>query len=481
MDFDLDDPLGDLLSDDSNDSFFQITKKRSAKAQDANPLQSGKHTTKVGDLFGIGGGAPDTITENTEQSVRKESPARTAIRPTTAAAVSRTATAASVSSTNVAETSKHMNPSQTQANVARQPSANSKASTPAKHIAKSNSTDDLLGELGFDPKNSRAAARPKSNIIDDILNFGETVADATATNTSTYRTPAESKSSSIVEERPRLRGADKSMRSSKSLDLLGTMARQSSMDGRSNRSKEAISKPLNAFDWLGLGTETAADDRPNKELPQASGSNQHQQQQQQQEQQLYAPSQQVIASHTEPAMLLKATATTPAPATLDNNTKNSSGRMETALRFDETIVQTLHQQANQLQTTISMKQQENVLIDMHRKQQSLIEQQERQFNDLIQRQSNRQMQLETQIEQQQQQIHSYINTLLQQPSIGGMPSTRLQRSLAAEPLDASQVDQVELKSDVKRLELDKLRLEDTLENIRSTHDQEMELVKGSHK
>lgn len=480
MDFDLDDPLGDLLSDDSNDSFFQITKKRSAKAQDANPLQSGKHTTKVGDLFGIGGGAPDTATENTEQSVRKESPARNAARPTIAAAVSRTATSASIPSTHVAETSKHMNPSQTQANVARQASANSKASTPAKQIAKSNSTDDLLGELGFDPKNSKAAPRPKSNIIDDILNFGETVGDATATNPSTYRTPAESKSSSIAEERPRLRGADKSVRSSKSLDLLGTtMARQSSMDGRSNRAKEAISKPLNAFDWLGLGTDTAADDRPNKETPQASGSSQHQQQQQ--EQQSYEPNQHVVATHTEPAILLNATATTPAPATLDNNPKNTSGKMETALRFDETIVHTLHQQANQLQTTISMKQQENVLIDMHRKQQSLIEQQEQQFNDLIQRQSNRQMQLEAQIEQQQQQIHSYINTLLQQPSIGAMPSTRLERGQAAEHLDASQVHQVELKSDVRRLELEKLRLEDTLENIRSTHDQEMELVKGSHK
>lgn len=40
---------------------------------------------------------------------------------------------------------------------------------------------------------------------------------------------------------------------------------------------------------------------------------------------------------------------------------------------------------------------------------------------------------------------------------------------------------IELEAEIKRLELEKLRLEDVLESIQSTHNKELELLRASHK
>lgn len=485
MDFDLDDPLGDLLSDDSNDSFFQITKKGSERTREAKPFHTGKHSPKVGDLFGIDGEPPGPTNEKTDRSLPQLSPVSKVSEQTGTAPGSGTAAKASITSTtNFSEATKNEN--QTLSSIGRQPSTNSKNIVEATSSArtKSNSSVDLLDELGFNPKNTKAVSKPKSNIIDDMLNLGDIVGDAHITSTLTQKTPAESRLSNDADERLRSRGAHKSMNvesdlsnNSKSLNLLGTIARQSSTDRRSNRVKGTISKPLSTFDWLGLGTENESANKITKEMQPISTD----QQQQQQQQQTFEPSQQAAPLYTQSAKQLDVNPTAPTSTMLDNNAVNSSSQLENRSRLDETLFQSLHQQANQLHTTISIKQQENVLVDMHRKQQSLIEQQERQFNDLIQRQSNRQMQLEQQIQQQQQQIHSYINTLLQQSTVYSIPPTQLEQCQTIGHMDQSQMHEVELEAEVKRLELEKIRLEDTLENIRSTHDQEMELVKGSHK
>lgn len=491
MDFDLDDPLGDLLSDDSNDSFFQITKKRSSNTQEKKSLQSGKHVPKVGDLFGIDAEPSESINEKTDKSLLQVSPARKAIRETNIASGSRSVTGASIAPpSNVNETTKSVIERQTLSNVGRQLSTNSRnslgTSTPEqknRNLTKTNSADDLLDELGFDPKNTKTVSGQKSNIFGDMLNIGDIAGNTNTsniTNTLTQKTSTESKSllNNTSDDRIRSRESQKSANVdsgfSNNSNLLGMNTRQSSTDTRSNRTKSAAtSKPLNTFDWLGLDKENEPIEKIAKELP-PTNTNTNKQQQKQQAQ--------ISTTHTES---LKQSEVNPAPCqmstTLENITLNNSEQLVKESCSNESLIQSLHQQANQLQTSISMKQQENVLLDMHRKQKLLIEQQEKQFNDLIQRQNQRQIQLEEQIQQQQQQINSYINTLLQQSTVYSLSTTQTDQYQTIGHLNQQQIHHMELEADVKRLELEKIRLEDTLENIRATHDQEIELVKSSHK
>lgn len=476
MDFDLDDPLRDLLSDDSNDSFFEDRKKRSPPSKDTKQ-------TKVSELFGIGGSSKPSVPRESNTSDVKE--------PTTQLPDRRESTSAA-STTQIHEiqsSTKGANEANT--TLIRPASAKSNhlfgSPATAKPLQKAGA-DDLLDELGFDPKNPRAAPKKKANIIDDILNFSKIAVEPNTTSASipTKKPPAIStptkKPPAILDERRASRTVESSkpiessatMASSKPLDLFGSMTRQTSTEGRGSRSKGTL-KQSASIDWLGLG----ADKDPIEKQPVAKRSTEIVQP--------TGPSQptqvqQVIVPKSEPLQQIQANTTEIPKSIAVNSSVDYTDKLETGLRSDERVVQSLQHQANQLQTTISIRQQESALIDMQSKQQSLIDQQEKQFNELVQRQCSRQLQLESQIQQQQQQINSYINALMQQPNIQAVSLKPLESSRgAADNGDIVPSSRVELETEVKRLELEKLRLEDTLENVRGIYDQEMELVRTSHK
>lgn len=71
MDFDLDDPLGDLLSDGSNDSFFGTSKKKEPKMAATKSDTSSK--AKVADLFGFDKSDTTKALSNTAKTYEKPS------------------------------------------------------------------------------------------------------------------------------------------------------------------------------------------------------------------------------------------------------------------------------------------------------------------------------------------------------------------------------------------------------------------------
>lgn len=157
-------------------------------------------------------------------------------------------------------------------------------------------------------------------------------------------------------------------------------------------------------------------------------------------------------------------------------------------QLNETTLKFLKQQENRLSVASELKQQENVLIEMSGKQKMLLEQQEQQFNEMLKRQLHRQTVLDESIRRQQAQIDSYLNILKTQPEVAIPTNTSAScgnKSCHAanedELINHSKHDFIELEAEVKRLQLEKLRLENIVECVRTNHDQELDLIANSHK
>ncbi|XP_067613085.1 golgin subfamily A member 6-like protein 26 [Eurosta solidaginis] len=184
----------------------------------------------------------------------------------------------------------------------------------------------------------------------------------------------------------------------------------------------------------------------------------------------------------------------------------------------------LQQQESQLTLAAQMKKQERVLVDMQRKQEALLQQQERQFQALIQQQLHRQQQMENHIKMQQQRINTHIHLLMSQPALlapmslppamqasddlgerMGSPDGTPDKSEEAKAVlrDKSRnhsgsrsrshshsrptspqnlmLETVKLEADMKRLELEKLRLEELVANQKVNYESEIELIERSYK
>lgn len=457
MDFDLDDPLGDLLSDDSDGSFFggTISKKTAPTAKEKATVNP---KAKMADLFGV---ESETFQEKVTLPTND-----------TATKIGTSATTTAIVSSD-------------------QPKKSIKPITPIaqpKKVAKKeinfDDSDDILQDLGFDPKNPRTPTGSirKSNIIDDLLGFSKSSRDTskletpkkaessagkpanTETTTSTYR-------QSPVSGRPRT--ATRTTTEYSASDPLGFFSTPTKKAPIAKNEEPPTVKKANkpaAVDWLGinLDKEVAVDSLAKE-----------------------------VHDQTQPAKNTKSeTNTTVAtaierPAAQPNfdpptNLAHSLHQLDITTVHNEGALQSLRQQENQLRMASQMKQQESILIEMNSKQKVLLEQQERQFNDLLQRQIQRQVALEESIQRQQEQIGSYMSLLMAQPAIA-LPSIA-RNSNAGENNNATTEDQmlskrnfIELEADVKRLELEKLRLEDILQSVRANHEQELDLIENSHK
>lgn len=471
MDFDLDDPLGDLLSDDSDGSFFGGASSKKTKTTAKEKINA-TPKAKMANLFGV---ESDEVTEKVVTTTTSNAPTKGGVGGSSSTATNPV-------------------PDYTKKSTAT-------STLPKKQIKKEISfddSDDILQELGFDPKHPRTptATTRKTNIIDDLLDFSKSSRDATKSEPSKIA----QKSADIRTEKPinsettlssnrqspsfgRPRTAARATAEPSASDPLGFFstptkkAVTAKTDESTTPAKAKANKPA-TVDWLGINLD--------KEVTVDS----------------------LVTASNEPAPAkvtkkevdaIAATATElPTAVQLQPKYDPSTHLAQSFQQLDittiqnESALQSLKQQQNQLRLASQMKQQESVLIEMNTKQKALLEQQERQFNELLQRQVHRQAALEESIQQQQEQIGSYMNILLAQPAIALPNITRNVNESAlemsgesngngVEKSNHSKRDHIELEAEVKRLELEKLRLEDVLQSVRSNHEQELDLIENSHK
>lgn len=498
MDFDLDDPLGDLLSDGSNDSFFGSSKKIEPKksTKSTNPVTS--DVKSKFDLFGIDSETNAKPKDNKFEKNLNSNPTQS--RPIhSSAEPSKSTLKDEVPPINPHPLSKATTPAIGKA--AMEPE------TKAKKDTQFDDSDDFLNELGFDPKHPKGSAMKnakKTNILDDILNFSRTDAvtkPSAAPSPSPVSKPSTSEpaeSNPIANRYSPSSGRTRNLpRSSSGGSLLGDplgIFTKQTQEPKKDENVTSVKRPKSSskkptVDWLGLETDEMNDVKPDTIVPQAD------------EAKIKTEIPKPI--HSTPTVQPSIPSVTnltsapnlptkiPAVATTNATDLTTNLHLMNATAFEnEQALHTLQHQETQLRIATQMKQQENMLHNMHSKQQALIKLQENQFNDLLQRQINRQNQLESQIHQQQEQINAYIGVLMNQPSFGLMGATKMSAHDAdthSEPrqddgeAETSRQHFIELEADVKRLELEKLRLEDTLQSIQTAHEQELELLHMSHK
>lgn len=442
VDFNLDDPLGDLLSDGSNDSFFETKPTKTL----AKPATTGvKSTSKMEDLFGI-------------KDEPKSVPKPTEVQP-------------SPSSSTVQLTKK---PEPVPAAVIPKTESKRVAVTPKKSTQREISfddDDDPLFDLGFDPKNPKSSAK-KSNILDDLLGISEktTVKPKTpisrphtsVSRQSTIEQPetldigpqSGSYTSSVNRQRP---SSIKRKGSGSANDPLGFFT-----NIEFDRDNKREPKPVKSLttDWLGINTTTT---NPVETQPSEP-------------------------TQTVPVPMLQTQPSVPAPITnLQNifrpDIQQTSQLIATVQTDQENAIKRLREQETQLLVANQMKNQEAMLVDIQKRQQSLLMQQEQNFNDLLQKQLQRQSTLEDNIKRQQDRINSHIQMLMVQPDTTSSAFVDDEKETSATKLvDARRDDAIiELNADVKKLELEKLRLEDLLQNVKVNHEQELEILEQSYK
>lgn len=378
-------------------------------------------------------------------------------------------------------------------------------------------SDDFLNDLGFDPKHPKGSLTggKKSNILDDLLNFNKSETQPRSSTALTLgklpsnTTPtakAEPEKKVAKEKAAEKDGSARSNRYSPSLGRPRTMPRTRSGDSLGDplglfsasnpaaevkKDKETVVKPKSAkksaVDWLGLDGDKeeksieivttpkeVAKAENNIETPKTVTETKHK-----------AVENSEMTSLPQPVLSSLPMSSLPTP--IKDITTNLN-MISMASIEKEQALQSLQQQETQLRLATQMKQQENMLFDMHTKQKALIQQQEAQFSELLRRQVDRQNQLETQIQQQQHQINAYISVLMNQPSTGLIPV----KSTGNEDADESEHRQseekpttrqhfIELEAEIRRLELEKVRLEDVLQSVQSSHEQELEILDISHK
>lgn len=512
MDFDLDDPLGDLLSDGSNDSFFGTSKKPIEKTKSSTSSTTDvKSKAKVANLFGID---EKTTNVNTVKSNIDIKPTQSTFQSLDTKNVIKNEEIVNNPMNNrsaVKQSTPIKNETQSLASDvnARGSETDRIMNEPMKSLKKEtrfDESDDFLNELGFDPKHPKGNIGKKSNILDDILNFSkpEQLTKTASTPPSKPSTANDMRNSKPIENNPTTNryspslGRPRNLRSGSTstadpLGLFTTPTKNKTVDRKNEEiltPSKTKSKPAkkSTVDWLGLNDDSDEIQKESTELPTNTS--------EAQVESIKPPSTlnvNTTASGTVETETVSVNPSTMSMITVNPITATVSSNlnlMTMASMEKEQALHSLQQQQTQLRVAAQMKQQENILHDMHVKQQALIKQQENQFNDLLQRQITRQNQLEAHIQQQQDQINAYINVLMNQPSVG-LPSTSTTTKLSSndfdevsrqnDEIDASRQHVIELEADVKRLELEKLRLEDTLQSIQTSHEQELELLHASHK
>lgn len=434
-----DDPLADLLSDNSldNDNFFEAP---GGLKKQAKP---GKPKGKLEDLFGI--------QEETEADVQGQGQ-RARSRPIAAS---------------------------TPRIVKQKPSI---------------SLDDDAGEdddLGFDPKRPKSGGakrslfddllEPKKNIFDEILTGGESSKRPSTAKPSMSRQSTDTTTENS-QARPKTSTGRRSSAQSATViaDPLGLFGKDT------NATVSGMSTPVSrkrgtTADWLGLEAAAASavaiadQERPSTPKP------------------LVAKEPTTVTTPAKnPTDILRLPdsdeneqyqeADIPVVAPTNSATQNilmlSNLNMESSHKFNA-----LQQQEAQLVIAAQMKNQERTLMEMQRRQES----QDRKFQALIQQQLQRQQQMEEHIKGQQERINMHIQLMMAQPVHVQEAPAALAEKPGQDNKDNSrevgkeQEQLLQLETEVKRNLLEKQRLEELVANMKVNYEQEIEMIDTSYK
>ncbi|XP_058122456.1 fas-binding factor 1 homolog [Anopheles ziemanni] len=515
MNFDLDDPLEGLLSDGSNDSLFgNETAKKAAKPS---------KPSKMEDLFGIKSNEAtkgSTFAKSAEpgtSSIDKIQPVSLDYTKPTASSVQQPSSLSSVPSKKADTPIRKQEPT----------AAAMKPSTPQKKEI-SFDDGDLLSDLGFDPKKPKS----KSSILDDILGGSLVASTKEIPAKSVLAKPRHSLTTTMAE--PAAVGKTISRQSTETSDnqptesggVMGAYAPSGSgasgaalprRSGRRQSSVSTLNDPLGLFastsedkstrreskqlgkksgaDWLGLNDDGAsleadpvpvltvpAAKQPEKSAPNVSPAT-------------VAKVHEVIPDHPAQVIPKQPEAVKPQPVIppiVTDPIVTVAQPFSTSLQLVEAETQNalaaMLQQEFQLSVAGQLKNQEHALLDMQQKQQAILRRQEAQFNELLQKQMQRHSALEDMLTKQQQRINANIQLIMSQPvtmaTTSYPPEHHPPHAPEKDPGESPEEDpgaKVELQTDVKRLEMEKLRLEDLLANLAANHEQELSLLESSYK
>lgn len=459
MNLDLDDPLGDLLSEGSNDSFFGIepTKKPVPKVEKKDEKPAGK---KLEQLFGISEELSESnkpkpnefkLFANSEMS----SPVKTAPKPRYATAESQKLTTSKIP---------HVDE--------------------FKQI-ETKSNDSLSSDLGFDPRKPRK----RGSILDELLGIGESSTKSQlqskpresvqASKASISRqTTSETVSENVALENPSSTRKSARRQSavvfSDPLGLFGPNEREQIKKVQTKSSRKSIAG-TNGNEWLFGDPTQVKSSTPFMKLKSSPAI------------QITPNSEEKHDDEPVSSNVTSLESKNTSTNIMLNPSRSQPQLMESLANETNNTLNNLKQQEFQLMVATQMKTQENVLVEMKNKQQELLKQQEHQFNELLKKQMSRQSELEEVIKNQQERINSHINALMashaQAPYLDNLLITNLSKPMNEnnEATETNQLEKVELEADVKRLELEKLRLEDLLSNISDNHEKEIVMIEKSYK
>ncbi|XP_061517740.1 fas-binding factor 1 [Anopheles gambiae] len=514
MNFDLDDPLEGLLSDGSNDSLF-------GNEPSKKPDKPGK-PGKMEDLFGI---KTDTAKRASVPKIGEPSGmASEKMQPASLDyAKLPTATTQQPSSlTSVQGRKTEPAPSKP---VSMAPS--NKPTTPQKKEI-SFDDSDLLADLGFDPKKPKS----KSTILDDILGGPLTAATKEIPPKSIMAKPRQSLTTTLEEPQTiskavSRQSTDTSENPPPESSVMGSYAPTGNnlpsfgaapkRSGRRKSSVSMLNDPLGLFggtteekgsraemkqpkkggaDWLGLNDDPVASEVEQVPVPSTT---------------LAKPRDSIAAKAppvapvppdvsaevTVPPKPEISTTSTPTPIGLGQSTLQPQPIISDPQLITNTIqlvdmeaqnaLATMQQQEIQLSIAGQMKNQEKALIEMQQKQQTILKRQEAQFNELLQKQMQRHTLLEDVLAKQQQRINANIQLIMSQPApfaslpFGDRTTSELSPNDLRQATEPNATEKVELQTDVKRLEMEKLRLEDMVANLSANHEQELSILESSYK
>lgn len=475
MDFNLDDPLKDLLSDNaSEDSFsnFVATKKPPDKS-------------KVDNLFGI---ANNQKSEPKDANISNPTP-KPSVVETFSPIIKKTPPP----------------PKTVDAPKSINPIAEPRKPTTSKKEITFDDTDDLFADLGFDPKKPKASGK-QSNILEDLL--GETksksVPSSRPTTSSSQPVPANRHQSTFSENQEKMsndipkpassgytpsvsrpRTAISSKRNSNTenklsdpLGFFGAAQTLTKDEVRSDNNSSSL-KNSSTLDWLGLGSN--ANEKPDQETVHANTDTFAQ-----------SHSMQPTTYTAQQASFQPAISTVPLSNIFKPNIEQTAQILANVNAESGASQQHLQQQETQLQVATQMRQQELALVDLQRRQHEMLQQQELHFNTLLQKQLQRQGVLDDNIRQQQERINSHLSMLMMaQPTAPHPfePNDPINHNNGLNDLLVTAKDVpsscsetfVELKVENKRLQMENLRLSDMVEHAKENHEKELDLLDTSHR
>ncbi|XP_065160889.1 myosin-1 [Atheta coriaria] len=446
--FDLDDPLGDLLSNGSDDSFFDNPKPKTKRPSTAKSPEK----KSVSDLFGL----EDAPAPIDRASRAKDDWLGLETQKT--------------SSTTI-------------------PSSPVKAKAkPAKKISFEDD-DDILNTLGLEKKaEPKKNDAKKSSLMESILGQQKTKEDnkqflslddllqeskgkkhdmpATVTQSASQLTDKSTIGmSSLDTTREGRRGRVRSANISDPLGLLQNNQQSVELEAKPRRrdltstieSKPEhpteIIQPISAksnlgdvSDWLG-GTQVKKVETENTVVPPANVSS--------------VLSTSAFPPHADPTN----TSHMPMQGSIDNlltQQKLAASHIE----YQNTSI-ALQQQESQLLMALQLKKYEDNMGDMQRKQQEILMKQEQQFNTLLDKQFTKQQIMENNMRLQQERINNHIQMLISQPAI----------SSALSPKEMERLD------DLQRTSTDEMikQYEEIVVNLKQRHHEEIFLLEESYK